>query len=145
MDKNIDSNGKGTTSGNTVAWCKSGSDNSCAADGAIEYLKNSTTSWTKLTSSQISLPTGQQIATAGGDSEWTDSNSTGTTLSAWLYGNLNSDGAPFGYWTSTPYTSYSDRAWYVYYDSTLFSSLYVDDGYDYGVRPVITISKSNIS
>ena len=143
MDRNIDSNGKGTTSGNTVAWCKSGNDNSCAADGALEYLKNSTTGWTKLTESQISLPIGQQIATAGGDSEWTDSNYTGTTLSAWLYGNLSVSSAPHSYWTSTPRASSSDGAWDVKYGGRLGN----DDVGNFehvGIRPVITISKSQL-
>ena len=144
MDRNIDSNGKGTTSGNTVAWCKSGKDNSCAADGALEYLKNSTTSWTKLTESQITLPTGQQIATAGGDSAWTDSNATYTTLSAWLYGNLNvNQSVPYGYWTSTSYAASSGGAWVVDCDCILYN-YDVDDDY-HGVRPVITVSKSNLS
>ena len=145
MDKNIDSNGKGTTSGNTVVWCKSGSDNSCAADGALEYLKTSTTGWTKLTESQISLPTGQQIATAGGDSIWTDSEYTGKTLSTWLYGNLNISSAPSAYWTSTPDASNSFGAWVVYSGGALTSDGYVDSDLDDGVRPVITVSKSNLS
>ena len=155
MDRNIDSNGKGTTSGNTVAWCKSGSDNSCAADRALEYLKNSTTSWTKLTESQISLPTGQQIATAGGDSTWTDSNYTGTTLSTWLYGNLNvNNRAPYGYWTSTSHASNSSYVWDVYYVGVLFNLYHVssstfapklDKDASYGIRPVITILKSQLN
>ena len=145
MDKNIDSNGKGTTSGNTVAWCKSGANNSCAADGALEYLKTSTTGWTKLTESQISLPTGQQIATAGGDSIWTDSEYTGKTLSTWLYGNLNISSAPSAYWTSTPDASNSFGAWVVYSGGALTSDGYVDSDLDDGVRPVITVSKSNLS
>ena len=145
MDRNIDSNGKGTTSGNTVAWCKSGNDNSCAADGALEYLKTSTTGWTKLTESQISLPTGQQIATAGGDSAWTDSHPTGTTLLTWLYGNLNSSSsAPSAYWTSTPYASYSNIAWFVACGGYLDGSGVGDANFN-GVRPVITVSKSNLS
>ena len=146
MDKNIDSNGKGTTSGNTVAWCKSGNNNSCAADRALEYLKTSTTGWTKLTESQISLPTGQQIATAGGDSTWTDSNYTGTTLSTWLYGNLNvNNRAPYGYWTSSPYESDFNSAWDVYFDGSLDSSLVDNELGADGVRPVITVLKSNLS
>ena len=137
MDKNIDSNGKGTTSGNTVAWCKSGSDNSCAADGALEYLKTSTTSWTKLTESQISLPSYDQIYKAAGNKT--------SGLSTWLYGNLNvNNRVPYAYWTSTPDASDSDFAWYVTYDGDLSSS-FVDDDYYYGVRPVITVSKSNLS
>ncbi len=135
MNKNIDSNGKGTTSGNTVAWCKSGKDNSCAADGALEYLKTSTTGWTKLTESQISLPSYDQIYKAAGNKT--------SGLSTWLYGNLHvNNSAPHGYWTSTPRASYSNYAWYVYYGGSLnFRSVDYDD---YGVRPVITVSKSQM-
>ena len=136
MDKNIDSNGKGTTSGNTVAWCKSGSDNSCAADGALEYLKNSTTSWTKLTESQISLPSYDQIYKAAGNKT--------SGLSTWLYGNLNNNRAPYGYWTSTPLASDSDGAWIVDCGGSLDYGL-VGHVRNDGVRPVITVSKSNLS
>ena len=137
MDKNIDSNGKGTTSGNTVAWCKSGSDNSCAADGALEYLKNSTTSWTKLTESQISLPSYDQIYKAAGNKT--------SGLSTWLYGNSNvNNREPYGYWTSTPYASNSNDAWSVVCSGTLHTT-YVDRDDYYGVRPVITVLKSNLS
>ena len=136
MDKNIDSNGKGTTSGNTVAWCKSGSDNSCAADGALEYLKTSTTGWTKLTESQISLPSYDQIYKAAGNKT--------SGLPTWLYGDLNSSSAPYGYWTSSPCASSSSSAWDVNYDGDL-SNYRVGGGGDDGVRPVITVSKSNLS
>ena len=136
MDRNIDSNGKSTTSGNTVAWCKSGADNSCAADGALEYLKTSTTRWTKLTESQISLPSFDQIYKAAGNKT--------SGLSTWLYGNLNSSSAPYAYWTSTPHSSRSSYACYVGYDGHL-SNNRVDSVEYYGVRPVITVSKSNLS
>ena len=136
MNKNIDSNGKGTTSGNTVAWCKSGNDNSCAADGALEYLKTSTTGWTKLTESQISLPSYDQIYKAAGNKD--------EHLPKWLYGNLNSSSAPYTYWTSTPSASDSLNAWYVYCDGYLYKNN-VNLGSYGGVRPVITVSKSNLS
>ena len=136
MDRNIDSNGKGTTSGNTVAWCKSGSDNSCAADGALEYLKTSTTRWTKLTESQISLPSYDQIYKAAGNKT--------SGLSTWLYGNLNNSSAPYDYWTSTPYASNARDAWYVYSGGDLVYSNVNYSSYC-GVRPVITVSKSNLS
>lgn len=142
MDRNIDSNGKGTTSGNTVVWSSDGSnhkdeDVSAQAVTAKEYLKNSTTSWTKLTSSQISLPTYDQIKAANSGSE--------SWLPSWLFGNLNGDSAPYGYWTSTPMTYRSDFAWYVGGGGSLESNVvnYVNNSN--GVRPVITISKSNIS
>ena len=137
MDRNIDSNGKGTTSGNTVAWCKSGKDNSCAADGALEYLKTSTTGWTKLTESQISLPSYDQIYKAAGNKI--------SVLSTWLYGNLNvNDSVPYVYWTSTPSASNSSDAWDVSYVGSLSSDNVDYSDYD-GVRPVITVSKSNLS
>ncbi len=136
MNKNIDSNGKGTTSGNTVAWCKSGNDNSCAADGALEYLKTSTTGWTKLTESQISLPSYDQIYKAAGNKT--------SGLSTWLYGNLNNSSAPFGYWTSTPHASASSFTWHVFYDGSLNYVGPVDRGNTFGVRPVITVSKSQL-
>ena len=136
MNKNIDSNGKGTTSGNTVAWCKSGANNSCAADGALEYLKTSTTGWTKLTESQISLPSYDQIYKAAGNKT--------SGLSTWLYGNLNNSSAPYDYWTSTPYASNARDAWYVYSGGDLVYSNVNYSSYC-GVRPVITVSKSNLS
>ena len=130
MNKNIDSNGKGTTSGNTVAWCKSGANNSCAADGALEYLKTSTIGWTKLTESQISLPSYDQIYKAAGNKT--------SGFSTWLYVNLNN-----AYWTSSPYASNSGHAWLVYYVGLLLNYNVVDDNYS-GVRPVITVSKSQL-
>ena len=144
MNKNIDSNGKGTTSGNTVAWCKSGNDNSCAADGALEYLKTSTTGWTKLTESQISLPTGQQIATAAGKTFDANSISNISGLPTWLYGNLNSTSAPYAYWTSTSYASNSNSAWAVAFVGRLGEGTIGSSG-DHGVRPVITLSKTQLN
>ena len=135
MDKNIDSNGKGTTSGNTVAWCKSGSDSSCAADGAKAALKERTSGWTKLTESQISLPSYDQIYKATGNKT--------SGLSTWLYGNLTGASS---YWTSTPTAtaSGSNVAWSVNYYGTLDNaSGYV--GNHFGVRPVITVSKSQLN
>ena len=138
MDKNIDSNGKGTMrdNNNTVPWCKSGNNNSCAADGALEYLKNSTTSWTKLTESQISLPSYDQIYKATGNKT--------SGLSTWLCGNLKNNGVlQFIYWTSTPHASYFYEAWMVTYDCELYTRDVAMGGT--GVRPVITVSKSNLN
>ena len=137
MNKNIDSKGKGTTSENTVAWCKSGKDNSCAADGALEYLKTSTTGWTKLTESQISLPSYDQIYKAAGNKI--------SGLPTWLYGNLNVNGSvPYGYWTSTPSASDSSRAWRMDFHGFLNNGLVASvDGN--GVRPVITLSKTQLN
>ena len=125
----------------TAAWCKSGEDNSCAADGALEYLKNSTTSWTKLIESQISLPTGQQIATAAG--EIFDENDGASGFPTWLYSYTKFTSGTYGYWTSTPIVSASDIAWFVFPGGSLSRyPVYVGD-YS-GVRPVITISKAQL-
>ena len=51
--------------------------------------------------------------------------------------------APYGYWTSTPYAGGSSGAWRVNFSGHVSSS-YVGNDTSYGVRPVITISKSNV-
>ena len=56
----------------------------------------------------------------------------------------NSDQITYGYWTASSRASSSSDAWYVRYDGALYSS-FVDNDDFYGVRPVITISKSNLS
>ena len=121
--------------GDTVAWCKSGSDNSCAADGAKAALKERTSGWTKLTESQINLPTYDQIYKAAGNKD--------SGLSTWLNSYTKTPVA-FGYWTSSPYPSYPSRAWRVNVDGSLGGYSVGFDDY-YGVRPVITVSKSNLS
>ena len=86
----------------------------------------------------------------------TDGNTTGCKY-GWLYdrtstsctnrgclNNADSSMTGYGYWTSTPCASYSRSAWNVDYDGSLgFFS--VGGGSRYGVRPVITVSKSNLS
>ena len=166
MDKNIDSNGKGTTSGNTVSWISAedwataggvvtdamkNDSGACQLGGlcltneygpitAENYLKSSTTTWTKLTESQISLPSASQIAAA---SRKTFTNNLISGLSKWLYGNLYlNDIKPYGYWTSTPDASTYNRAWSVSCNGGL--DLGVDKGGNNGVRPVITVSKAQL-
>ena len=120
----------------TVAWCKSGNDNSCAADGAKAALKERTSGWTKLTESQISLPTYDQIYKAAGNK--------GSGLPTWLNSYTKFTSGTYGYWTSTPYASTSSNAWDAYYGGSL-EGTNVDSGDSNGVRPVITVSKSNLS
>ena len=124
----------------TVAWCKSGNDNSCAADGAKAALKERISGWTKLTESQISLPSANQIATSAGK---TFNENIVSGLPTWLNSDTKTP-VVYGYWTSTPNASRSNGAWYVYYDGSLDFNNVADD-YNNGVRPVITVSKSNLS
>ena len=59
------------------------------------------------------------------------------------YGCNKADSSTYGYWTSTSYKDNSTLAWLVSRDDTL-SRGEVTSTY-FGIRPVITISKSNIS
>jgi len=60
-----------------------------------------------------------------------------------LYGNCDTDGncTTNGYWTSSPVAGIADCAWYVHFGGF---PLYLDvyDAGDYGLRPVISLSKS---
>ena len=95
----------------------------------------------------------------GTDSTWQTEVASGQGASkyAWLYDYTNGGGisdictlygcnigdATSGYWTSSASASRSDSAWVVYYDGSL-SSNYVVNNTDIGLRPVITISKSEV-
>ena len=144
----------GSNLGGTVAWCASGSDNSCDADGAKAALTERTANWSsanggKLSEEQmltIKLPTANQIAEVIGQ---TFSGSSISGLPKWLYSHAKAPIA-YGYWTSTPkdrtstpLPGMSDLAWNVIYDGRVSDSG-VNSGSGYGVRPVITISKSNV-
>ena len=59
------------------------------------------------------------------------------------YGCNKADSSTYGYWTSTPKKDDSASAWRVYWQGLLDHG-YVDSAAS-GIRPVITISKSNIS
>ena len=123
--------------GDTVEWNISGYNDEGPVT-ALVYLESQTSNWTV----KATLPTGQQIANAVGNTSWTSGgNSISISSAPWLYSNLSSNG-PFGYWTSTPNSSRSDLAWYVGYSGRLYDS-FVDN--DNGVRPVITVSKSQLS
>ena len=143
----------GMNLGATVAWSIDGrnhkdEDESVQAVTAKATLKERTSTWTKLDEDQIMLPTGQQIASAGGNIEWIESNYSGTEpkLPTWLNSYTKFTSGTYGYWTSTPYTSETNRAWHVYYSGSLFPFNFSVETETYcGVRPVITISKSNLS
>ena len=67
-------------------------------------------------------------------------------LPQFLYQNLyteTNNTLPYGYWTLSSGANGSDRAWCVDYDGFLISRDVGLDG-DLGVRPVITILKSNL-
>ena len=111
---------------------------------ANKILKERTSGWTKLDEDQIILPSGQQIATAGGDTKWNDStHGNGFSSAKWLYSYTRFTSGTYGYWTSSPRASDASNAWYVYYIGNL-SNIIVRGSSVYGVRPVITVSKSQL-
>ena len=78
-------------------------------------------------------------------------NSTNKSKYAWLFDYTNectsygcnvSDSSTWGYWTSTPYNGNSTQAWRVVRNGYLGGNGVIFTGD--GIRPVITISKSNI-
>ena len=56
----------------------------------------------------------------------------------------NSDQETSGYWTASSSAAGSDRTWIVWNNAGVDFD-YVDNDYDYAVRPVITISKSQLN
>ena len=133
--------------GTEIDWnrlCPNCGNNKLGPITANKILKERTSSWTKLDEDQITLPSGQQIATAGGDTKWTESNYTRTTLPTWLNSHTKFTTGTNGYWTSSPYASYAAGAWNMSFEGDLGSNL-VGNSHGYGVRPVITVLKSNLS
>ena len=131
-------------SGTEVAWSSDGSnhksdDVSKQGLTAKEALENKTSSWAKIKEvGTISLPTAGQIAAASGQvfngKQISDSN-----LAKFLRGGSTSRTQ---YWTSTPVTNTSDRAWAVRSSGLVRTTV---SGTTFaGVRPVITISKSDV-
>ena len=151
-----------------VAWNSSGNN----ADGMNEVatsLTSDTSTWTSglnprlITADEIAQITGNTTfnsATSTYDEGFFfDSNSqtqTATTQGAsnyaWLYDYTNectsngcnvADSSNYGYWTSTPIAGSPYKAWLVARIG-LLDDYYVDYASSFGVRPVITVSKSVI-
>ena len=136
----------------TVAWSSDGNNHkdepedkqAVTAKAALaERIANwSNANGGKLSEEQMStikLPTAYQIAEAVGQ---TFSGSDISGLPTWLNSYTKAPIA-YGYWTSTPSADYSTNAWNVSSEGFV-SNFNVATGNDYGVRPVITISKSNV-
>jgi hypothetical protein len=85
----------------------------------------------------VSLPTKDQIKIAAGNKT--------SGFPTWLYDYLNGTTHPvsglYGYWTYSPLASDAGYAWFVYCHGSL-NYQGVSIASSYGLRPVITISKS---
>ena len=121
-----------------VPWANE-RDNSAGPTVANQKLKDSTTNWTNLTkaSGKVELPSASDLALAMGDTEWSENNVTGTVGPEWM--RLNTGVS--GYWTSTPYGE--EEAFLIHPDGFLFS--FRVNSENPGIRPVILISKDNMS
>ena len=132
----------------------------------LKQLKSDTSSWNK--SINARLIEASEIVTITGYANWnnnyyyfhTNSNTeytgaAGTNKYAWLFDNTRecttygcnvavTDYSNYGYWTNTAFSRNSSNAWYVYYRGYLRDDN-VNNAGRYGVRPVITVSRSIIS
>ena len=148
-----------------VAWNSTG--NNSEMKEVKKALENDTSNWKSglkprlITANEIAKITGNtgfDATQTGQDWFYLDSNNQTQTANAsnkskyaWLfdytdgctsYGCNKADSSTYGYWTSSPSKDNSAYAWRVDRSGGL-SSNYVT-GTGYGIRPVITISKSNV-
>ena len=76
--------------------------------------------------------------------KWTENNYTGTALQTWLNSYTKFTTGTLGDWTSSSVATDVSSAWDMRYDNILHRD-FVSNSSSYGIRPVITISKSNLS
>ena len=147
--------------GGTEAEYGSNGNNSKGPITALKQLESDTVSWNK--SINPRLIEASEIATITGYPNWNNkwyyfhTNSTteykgaaGTNKYAWLFDNTGScttygcnvaDPSTYGYWTGTAYSGNSSNAWGVS-SFGLLNDDTVNYAVIYGVRPVITVSRS---
>ena len=104
-------------------------------------LRTNTASWTKLLFNQITLPSKEQIENVSAES-------LPNFVMGPVYQSIPTDystinDAFHGYWTSTPANTYYEAYWVSIEFSTL--SMWASPNGPAGIRPVITVSKSNLS
>ena len=117
--------------------------NSLGPITASKILEERTTNWTKLDDkSKITLPTYQQLKKVY------------TRNLSWLIAGIGKYSSTvyysqYGYWTSTASSTSVSGSWTMFYDDSIkeyyIGSISVYRSSYYGIRPVITISKSNLS
>ena len=134
---------------------------------ALKQLKSDTSSWNKtinarlIEASEVAKITNNTAWAAGGSYYYFHDNTqtlytgeAGTNKYAWLFDNTYyctgwgcnvAHSNTKGYWTNTAYSGHSRNAWDVNCYGVLSGSSPVENAVNYGVRPVITVSKSIIS
>ena len=134
MDRNI---------GETVAWNTSGN----SSDGpvtALNYLESQTSGWTNIEEKDYTLNNFSLTRTNAKARMLTETeaitlgcNSNDDSCPDWV--NVNLIGPPFGYWLSSTCSVCSSDAYVVHLAG--FVEYYIIKNSNFGVRPVITISK----
>ena len=129
-----------------VKWCVAGESNNTTCESINSLGEGTPLKRIQKTFGNdvhVSIPSAEQVATAA-SKQFDSSNNNGEVdgLPVWLYENLDGDSAPYGYWLSNIKTPYYE-AWGVYNSGQITVDT-VDNNYHYGVRPVITISKSQL-
>ncbi len=153
MYANVDSNGKAITSDNIpsdkglTAWC--GDEILCKTNDSWDNkkgpltaeikLKESTESWTKLVSSQITLPNVSQM-----------NKKISIEVGDWRVDYLGAGGyvkhqvqGVYGYWTSDS-SSIDGSATAFDCDGAINNLVEISNSSNFGIRPVITLSKSQL-
>jgi len=155
MDKNIDEE--------TVAWitktdylaaggteaewdteCDECGNNNKGPITALNYLESQTSGWTNIAPQDYTLTDskyGTMTRTNARARMLTETEANAIISNDWSYGNLAMP--PYGYWTSSAYADYASYAWCVDFGGDVVNAS-VGIGSDFGVRPVIEISKSVI-
>ena len=122
-----------------LAWCTDGgTTNTCKSINSAEAIALAKSVFNK-SGVEVSFPTKDQIYKAAGNKT--------SEFPVWLYDYLSGRTHPvsgvLGYWTITPTADSSLSAWVVYYYGN-FEDILVNSTSYYGVRPVITLSKTLI-
>ena len=148
------------------AWNSTGSNSEMKE--VAEALKTDTSNWKSdlkprlITANEVAKitkhptfdarKTGQSRFYLDSNNQTQTANASNKSTYAWLfdytngcanYGCNKADSSTYGYWTSTSYKDNSTQAWHVNRGGGLGGSDVTNTGV--GLRPVITISKSNIS
>ena len=105
---------------------------------------NCTTPSGNLSGVRARIITGEEIAAIMNNTTWSQSNqSTITNLESYLRENIS--GSDYGYWSLTPSTSSSNPGYYVYSNGS-YQNVTLGSAASYiGLRPVITVSKTDLN
>ena len=149
----------------TVAWASSGTN----TNGPVEVktqLESDVSSWNSTIKNTARLIEASEIAEITGYPNWNNdmyyfhtnsptayTGAAGTNKYAWLFDNTITcttygcnvaDSSNYGYWTNTAHSSKSSDVWHARNGGNL-NYYSVADPVTFGVRPVITVSRSIIS